>query len=58
MITKSFRTHKTLFTYQIIEPESHSMKHEDEFLRGLVLLGIFDSLQPELLKIRHLENFQ
>ncbi len=58
MIKKSFRTHRTTFIYQIIEPESHSIKHENEFLRGLVLLGIFDSLQPELLKVRQLEKYQ
>jgi len=50
---KVFQTQKTIFTYQVIEPDFHKLKHEAEFLRGLALLGVFAAVQQPLLNVRH-----
>ena len=45
MITESFYTHRTIFTYQIIEPRKHREESERELIRGLASLGIFALVQ-------------
>ena len=44
-------THKTIFTYYVYDPLDHYADLEEELIRCLQHLGLFDSINPALLKI-------